>query len=275
MSGPGRVWRPSKGRGQNFLVDQNLARKLVAALEAGPGDTVLEIGPGKGALTEPLLATGCKVVAVEVEGALAEALEARGLERLEVVHADVLAADLFELAARVGPGVKVLSNVPYSITGPLLTRVLSGALDVSRLVVGVQKEVADRMVATPGGRDFGTLSVWVRAFGEAKRLFKIPPSAYRPRPRVQSAAVRVDRVEGRAPLVRGGLLERVVRAGFGQRRKALRNSLRGGLALAAGVAEEALEAAGVDPMARAETVDVEGWRRLAEALGPHLDSAAE
>ena len=263
-------FRPTKERGQNFLVDKGIARRFVSVLAPGPGDVVLEVGPGKGALTDPLLATGCRVVAVEIETPLAEGLAARDEPRLEVVHADFLRLDAAELTARLTPEdggqVLALSNVPYSITGPVLGRLLSGELPVARVMVGVQREVADRLLAPPGSKQDGRLSLLGGAWGTWKRAFKIAPGAYRPRPKVVSTALVGVRDPEREPVRRGGPLDRVVRAAFSQRRKMLRNTLAGGLGLEKAGAEALLAAAGLEPTLRAESVDLAGFRRLAAAL---------
>lgn len=263
-------FRPSKDRGQNFLVDKGIARRFVTTLAPGPEDVVLEVGPGKGALTDPLLATGCRVVAVEIEAPLAEELAAREADRLEVLHADFLRLDMVELATKLVPEdggrLLALSNVPYAVTGPVMGRLLNGELPISRVVVGVQREVADRLVAPPGGKEYGRLSLLGAAWGRWKRAFKISPQAYRPRPKVVSAALLGERDPDREPIRRGSPLDRVVRAAFAQRRKMLRNTLAGGLGLEKPAAEALLAAAGLDPALRAEAVDLAGFRRLAEAL---------
>lgn len=273
---PPSEFRPTKERGQNFLVDRGIARRFVEVLGPRPEDVVLEVGPGKGALTEPLLATGCRVVAVEIETPLAAELAGRGEPRLEVIHDDFLRLDLAALSARLVPEdggrVLALSNVPYSVTGPVLGKFCQGELPIARLVVGVQLEVAERLVAGPGTKQYGRLSLLAAAWGAWKRAFKISAGAYRPRPKVVSAALVGERDPAREPVVRGGPLDRVVRAAFSQRRKTLRNTLGGGLGLGKEGAEALLEAAGLDPGLRAEAVDLEGFRRLAAAL-PHAGDA--
>jgi 16S rRNA (adenine1518-N6/adenine1519-N6)-dimethyltransferase len=263
-------FRPSKDRGQNFLVDRGVARRFVEVLGPGPEDVVLEVGPGKGALTEPLLATGCRVVAVEIEAPLADELAGRGEARLEVLKADFLRVPMEDLLPHLEPEaggrVLALSNVPYSVTGPVMGRLASGELPLERLVVGVQREVADRLVAGPGSKQYGRLSLLAAAWGRWRRAFKIGAGAYRPRPKVLSAALVGERDPDREPIRRGSPLDRVVRAAFAQRRKTLRNTLSGGLGLEKSGAEALLAAAGVDPGLRAEAVDLEGFRRLAEAL---------
>ncbi len=259
---------PGKSRGQNFLVDPNLARKLVAALGASPGDRVLEIGPGKGALTGLLLEAGARVDAVEIQDELAHALSAWGRPGLTVHHADFLQFAPDSLGLASGETLDVLSNVPYSISGPLLARLLGGAWPGRTLVLGLQREVAERLAAPPGGKDFGSLTVMARAFGRVEKLFKIPGSSYRPRPRVESMAIRIRR-DPTSPWVElGSWLERVVRAGFSMRRKTVRNSLSGGLGQDPREVEARLMAAGIDPGVRAETLDVPAWRKVAEVLDP-------
>ncbi len=262
-------WRPTKDKGQNFLVDGNLARKFVTTLDPQSDDVVLEIGPGKGALTEPLLATGCRVVAVEIEAGLVEELEAHEWERLEVIQADFLKLRLEELKEQIGPvpgRLLALSNVPYSITGPVLARLFSGVLPVERFVVGLQLEVADRLVAPEGSRTYGRLSVVGAAWGKLKRSFKLPPQAYRPRPKVMSAAVLGIRDAEKAPCYPGSDLDRTLRASFGQRRKTLGNAIASGLHVDKAQVQESLARVDINASLRAEAISLEGYRRMAEAL---------
>lgn len=262
MRGP---FRPSKSRGQNFLVDPNISRKLIDLLDPGPGDTVLEVGPGKGALTEVLVERGLPVIAVEVQAELAAELRERDLPGVRVVEADFLAISPAELAL---PGrCLALSNVPYSITGGVLTRFLSGELPVDRVVVGVQREVAERLLADPGSKTYGSLSLLGRAYGPARKGFKIPASCYRPRPRVESMAVRLDRDPGSEPMAAGGPLEKMARAAFATRRKTLLNSLSGSLGRGREEVRQGLEKAGVDPGRRAESLTIEELRKVVVHLG--------
>lgn len=266
-----RGFRPSKERGQNFLVDKNLARKFVTSLAPSEGDLVLEIGPGAGALTRPLLDAGCRVVAVELQRELAEELEAWSEPRLRVLRADFLDLPPEELSWEGEVPRLALSNVPYSVTGLVLPRLLQGGFPLERFVVGLQREVADRLVASPGTRDYSSLTVLAQAYGTLKRAFKIPPQAYRPRPKVQSAAVLAVRDPQRELIPARSQLERVVRGAFGHRRKTLGNSLAARLGVAKTELEAVLRDGGVDPGRRAETFSLQEFRDLERVLGPILE----
>jgi 16S rRNA (adenine1518-N6/adenine1519-N6)-dimethyltransferase len=282
---------PKKSLGQNFLHDEGLLARIVAAAAIGPEDEVLEIGPGLGALTKQLAAAARRVVAVELDNRLLPVLESElaGAENVEIVHADILELDPVDWFA--GP-YKVVANVPYYITGAILRHLLSGRPKPSTLVLTVQREVADRLVARPP--EMSLLSVSVGYYGRARLVGTVKAGAFWPRPEVDSAIVRID-VDARSPGPDGGRQTtdrsqpeapslavasgvgtssspseeqffRVVRAGFSEKRKQLKNNLR-----QVGVGDEAiaaaLEAAGIDGRRRAETLTVEEWGRLAERLG--------
>jgi 16S rRNA (adenine1518-N6/adenine1519-N6)-dimethyltransferase len=264
-----RPLRPLKSLGQHFLVDPGIARRIVARAEVAPGDSVLEVGPGRGILTQALLAAGAKVVAVELDRGLFEALAERfsGEPRLTLHHGDALR---FDPAGMQSP-FKVVANLPYQVTTPLLFHLL--AAWPAALVVMVQREVAERMAAAPGTREYGVLTLGIAARASVERCFAVPPGAFRPRPRVHSAVVRV--VPRPDPPLPAGEVDRfmaVVRAALGKRRKTLRNAL-GALGLAEARVKDALLAAGIDPAARGETLDLEAFLRLYRAL--ERDPAAE
>lgn len=257
--------RSSVGRrralGQNFLVDPGVARRTVEAARVGPDDRVLEIGPGRGVLTRPLLEAGASVFAVEIDEALVAALTREPRERLVVERADFLRFDLERLPA--GPMI-VVANLPYSTGTAIVERILAAPERFPRVVVMLQREVAHRLAAEPGTRSYGSLSVLTALWAEARVEFDVPPSAFRPRPKVDSAVVRLDvAAEPRASVDDPAHFRRVVRAAFAQRRKMLRNTLR---AAYGDVAETVLERAGIDARRRAETVSLEEFAVLAREL---------
>jgi 16S rRNA (adenine1518-N6/adenine1519-N6)-dimethyltransferase len=250
--------------GQHFLLDLNVTRKI--ARLAGPleGRAVLEAGPGPGGLTRALLEAGARVVAIEKDARfrplLAEAEAVVG-GALQVVAGDALRADDAALLTAHAPGapVRIVSNLPYNVGAPLLTKWLTGPLRPEVLVLMFQKEVAQRIAAAPGSGAYGRLSVLVQALCAAEIVMDLPARAFTPPPKVDSAVVRLTPLPDRPPDARIAALERVTAAAFGQRRKMLRSSLRalGGERLCA--------AAGVDPQARAEDVDIRGFLALTRA----------
>lgn len=255
-----------KRLGQHFLFDLNLTRKI--ARLAGPLDQalVIEVGPGPGGLTRALLEEGAaKVVAIEKDrrfAPLLAELQAAAPGRLTIVEADALGVDQAALAASHGPGleVKVVSNLPYNVGTALLVRWLIGPFIPGAMTLMFQKEVAERIVASPGTGAYGRLSVLAQALAETRLPMVLPARAFTPPPKVDSAVVCLRARADAPPPPLVAALERVTAAGFGQRRKMLRSSLRalGGEALCA--------AAQVNFNARAETIDVPGFLRLAAAL---------
>lgn len=256
-----------KSLGQNFLLDLNLTAKIARAAGDLSAADVLEVGPGPGGLTRGLLAAGARrVVAVEKDAralpALAE-IAAAYPGRLEVIEADALALDA---AALLNPPVRVVSNLPYNIGTELLIRWMTPPAWPpfwQSLTLMFQKEVAERIVARPGSKVYGRLALMVQWRAEARIVLQLPPEAFTPPPKVSSAVVRIDALPGPRFPADPAVLERVVAAAFGQRRKMLRASLRG---LAPDI-EDRLRAAGVAPTARAEEIPLEGFCALARTLG--------
>ncbi|WP_291321950.1 16S rRNA (adenine(1518)-N(6)/adenine(1519)-N(6))-dimethyltransferase RsmA [Desulfonatronospira sp.] len=179
--------RPKKSLGQNFLVDLNVARKIVDRLEPGPADQVVEIGPGKGVLTRLLAGKAGSILALEKDRKLAFDLEK--YPGVQVINMDALQVDWSRLDRM--PGVKIIGNLPYNIAQVLLWDLAAGCRGFSRAVVMVQKEAAQRIAAAPGGRQYGALSVWIQSFTVPRVLFKVPPGVFRPRPRVESAVIEL------------------------------------------------------------------------------------
>jgi 16S rRNA (adenine1518-N6/adenine1519-N6)-dimethyltransferase len=255
--------RPSRALGQNFLVDANTARRIVDLAEVEPGARVLEVGPGLGSLTLALAARDVHVHALELDRHLLPVLESvladAGASDVEVVHGDALTYDYaHELAG--GPWT-CISNLPYNVATPVVLRILEEAPNVQRLLVMVQREVGARLAAGPGSRVYGASSVRVRYHATARVVGAVPPTVFHPRPNVESSLVMIERRASPAvDLDDPEAMFRLVRAGFGQRRKMLRRSLR---AVLDDGADGILERAGIDPRARAESLDVEDWAALA------------
>jgi len=255
--------------GQHFLIDPRALDGIVHALAPAPGETVIEVGPGAGFLTERLLETGARVVAVEVDPVMAGMLARHtgAPATLRIVNADILETDLGRLLADSGAkSCKVAGNLPYQITSPVLFKFLAERDLVGRMVFTVQREVGVRMASGPGSKDYGALSVAVAYASRCENLFGIAPSAFVPPPQVRSVVVRLSPLPRRLTAGREAALFRIVRAAFGQRRKMLVNSV----AEAAGgkeAAAAALAAAGVDGARRGETLTLDEFERLAEKLG--------
>jgi 16S rRNA (adenine1518-N6/adenine1519-N6)-dimethyltransferase len=260
--------QPRKGLGQNFLVDRRALERIVAAADLAPHDTVLEVGPGVGQLTRLLSEAAGRVVAVELDRQMVAVLRQELADRpnVQIVEADILEVDPGALAA--GRPYKVVANLPYYITSAALRHLLEAQPPPSLLVVTVQQEVAERITAAPG--EMSLLAVSVQFYGRPRRVARIPAGAFYPPPKVDSAALRIDVYPPEERPVQVDDVEgffRVVRAGFGQRRKQLRNSLTAGLRLDSEQVEAALERAGIDSRRRAETLSLAEWAALARELG--------
>lgn len=260
--------RPSRRLGQNFLSDPRVAERI-ASLVSDPGETVVEIGPGLGALTTLLAPSGRPLVAVEVDFRLAEALEGtlREFPAARVVRGDILEQRLDELVPGSTPAT-VVGNLPYSITTPAIEWILAQGPRVRRALLMVQREYAERLAAEPGGKEFGSLTVFVSLHAEVETLFRASPGAFHPRPDVDSVVVELrprpwpGSTEGERRLV-----ERLGRAGMGTRRKTIANSLARAMEMEGSHVRVLLERAGVDADRRAETLSVEEWVRLARVWG--------
>lgn len=262
-------WRPSKALGQNFLVDRDAVHRIVEVADVSSDDTILEIGPGKGVLTAALADKARSVIAIEFDRHLAENLikDFRGVDNVRIIQADALHYPFEDLAAPLKPvnPMKVVANLPYSVSTPILFRLIESRSRFSLMVLMFQREVAERIIAPPGGKDYGVLSVMAQLFTKPEVAFMLPPEAFRPRPKIDSAVVSFEIPERpRVAVADEALFGRVVRAAFSQRRKTLRNSLR---ALCGGATEKVLESAGIDPMRRAETLSLDEFARLAETAG--------
>ncbi len=255
--------------GQNYLCDVGLAQRLVGLAGVEPGDTVLEIGTGLGILTRALAERAARVVTLEVDAGLVRALRAESLlpSNVELLHADALAADLLGLAAAAGARVRLVANLPYSISGPLLRKLLDLHESLVDWSVMLQAEVGARLVAEPNTKDYGSLTVLHRLLVEVKREMKLSGGCFFPPPKVDSVFLRM-RPLAQPALALGELpeLERFVRAAFGQRRKTLANALRGA-GLDTRALGQQLDALGLDPRARAESLAPAELLALSRALG--------
>jgi 16S rRNA (adenine1518-N6/adenine1519-N6)-dimethyltransferase len=255
--------RPKKRYGQHFLHERGVIERIVAAIAPRPGDRIVEIGPGEGALTLPLLRAAGRMTAIELDPELIEPLRARaaGIGELDIIHADVLKVDLTALAG--GGRMRLAGNLPYYVSSPILFHCLAHADAIADMHFMLQKEVVERMAANPGSRTYGRLSVMLQLACRVEPLLRVAPGAFRPPPGVDSAVVRLMPLP---PALRpdSGLahaIDAVVRAAFGQRRKTLANALRGLLDA------DAIRAAGIDPRARAESVPPPGFVALARHAG--------
>ena len=252
---------PQKGLGQNFLVAEGVLTKIVAAAEIAPGDAVLEVGPGLGTLTQALADAGARVVAVELDRGLIPLLEDRvgHLAQVEILHGDILQLDVGQLmAARQGVPYLVVANLPYTITSAALRHLLESDSPPRRLVVMVQKEVAQRIVAGPG--EMSLLALSVQFYGQPGIVAHVPAGSFVPRPKVDSAILRLDLlVEPRLPPQETRRFFALARAGFAQRRKQLKNTLASTLRLESRRVEEILQGCGIDPRRRAQSLSVEEW----------------
>lgn len=256
----------SKRLGQNFLIHGGTVEAIVETADICTGDRVLEIGPGIGTLTQGLAEAGASVTAVELDkklpAVLAETLS--GYDRVRIVGGDILKTDIPALMGE--EPFKVVANLPYYITTPILLTLLERRLPITRIVTMVQREVAERMIALPGGRDYGALSVAVQYYTEPRLAIEVSPRCFLPPPAVESAVM--DCVVRKTPPV---AVEdekhffRVVRAAFGQRRKTIGNALKS-LGLPRDILQGALSKAGIDPLRRGETLSLSEFAALAGAL---------
>ena len=261
--------RPHRGLSQNFLTDAEALDAIVAAADVGPGDRVVEVGPGLGVLTRRLLAAGCEVTAIELDTHLVGFLrrELADAERLTLLEGDALDVDPADLFP--GQPYLLVANIPYHITSPLLHRFLGGAHPPRRAVLLVQDEVAERVAAAAGGMSY--LSVFVQDLAEARIVVRVPAAAFEPEPDVDSAVLRLDlRPRPVVPEPDRETFHRIVQAAFRQRRKQIHNSLVRELALERTTVAEALGRCAVAPDRRPQTLTVAEWRCLTDALGPVL-----
>ncbi|EFM65238.1 dimethyladenosine transferase [Peptostreptococcus stomatis DSM 17678] len=265
----------TKSLGQNFLIDDNIVDKIVAGAGIGPGDKIIEVGPGIGTLTREMASRAEALMAVEIDKNLIPILaDTLGdYDNVKIVNEDIIKADIRGLIdENLGGGpVKLVANLPYYITTPIIMRFLEENINVTDIVVMVQKEVAERMNAQPGGKDFGALSVAVQYYCDTEIVAKVPRHLFVPQPNVDSIVIALRvRPERKYKVDDEDLYFKVVKAAFGQRRKTLLNSISSMGNLAKDQVKEALEEAGIDPKRRGETLSLDEFAILSNVIGNKL-----
>ena len=268
-----------KSLGQNFLIDPNILRNIVSHANLTENSGAIEVGPGIGALTEHLARAAKKVVSFEIDQRLLPVLEdtLSPYDNVKIVHSDILKADVPAVIAEEMPGIEdimVVANLPYYVTTPILMKLLNDRLPIRGFVVMMQKEVADRITAKPGTKAYGSLSIAIQYYCTAEVAMVVPKTVFMPQPNVDSAVIRLIRHE-KPPVevINEDFLFEVSRASFAQRRKTILNNLQNGLPSGKQKKDEiirALEQVGVDPTRRGETLSIEEFGRLADALHPHF-----
>ena len=268
----------SKSLGQNFLTDKNIIDKIIEKSFIGKNDLVIEIGPGIGVLTAAAAEEAGKVIAIEIDRNLIPILgETLGeYDNIEVINRDVLKTDLKELLeqnkeinGQKVEGVKILGNLPYYITTPIIMKILEDGVPADSITIMLQKEVADRIKATPGTKAYGALSVAVQYYCTVSHVVNAPKEIFIPQPKVDSTVIRLDlRKEPPVLLYSEEAFFSVVKAGFGQRRKTLLNSLTGIYGLTKDEIAEIMLRTGIDPVRRAETLSLEEFAALANTIRP-------
>lgn len=257
--------------GQHFLFDKDILNRTADTAGLSAGDFVLEVGPGLGTLTECLAARAAKVVAVELDAAFAERFGARtaGFGNVALVSGDILKIDIEELWRKQldGRPFKIVANLPYYITTPIIMRFLESGLPVQSLTVMVQKEVADRLVSPPGSREYGAISVAVQYRTVARKSFNVPAGAFTPPPRVESAVLQLDvREKPAVDVADESMFRKVVKGCFSSRRKTLKNNISSTFGVGGEEAARILEACGISPGERAERLGLNEFAKLANKL---------
>ena len=264
-------FRFSKSLGQNFLTDKNIIDQILEGSGITGDDLVIEIGPGIGVITREAAQLAHKVIAIEIDTNLIPILNwtLGDMENVEIVNQDVLKTQLNDLIAKESfPGVvRVVGNLPYYITTPIIMKLLEDQVPAASITVMMQKEVADRLTAKPGTKDFGAISLMVEYFAEAKEIVKVPRTVFVPQPKVDSTVLRLDiRDEKPVKVEDEEFLFKVIKAGFGQRRKTLSNALSVLKGYDKATILRCLEEAGIDPVRRGETLSLEEYARLSDVL---------
>jgi len=265
----------SKSLGQNFITDKSVIERIVEGSDVGEDDLVIEIGPGIGVLTAEAAESAAKVVAIEIDKKLipilAETLA--DYDNIRVINQDILKTDINEIireereAGSFTGGVKIMGNLPYYITTPIIMGILEKGVEADSITIMMQKEVADRIKAAPGGKIYGAISVAVQYYCEVEQVASVPKEVFVPRPKVDSAVLKLSiRKERPVDLIDEKSFFACIKAGFGQRRKTLLNSLTGVNGLPKEDIKEILEAAGVDPARRAETLDINEFAAIANGV---------
>ncbi|MBR3706722.1 MAG: 16S rRNA (adenine(1518)-N(6)/adenine(1519)-N(6))-dimethyltransferase RsmA [Firmicutes bacterium] len=268
----------SKSLGQNFLVDKNIVDHIVDGAGIGPDDLAIEIGPGMGVITSEAAQRAAKVVAVEIDKTLIPILKETLAEHdnVDVINQDILKTDVNEIIETYGEGrtaknIKIIGNLPYYITTPIIMKILEDGVPASSITIMMQREVAERINAKPGTKDYGALSVAVQYYCDTQIVANVPKEAFMPQPKVGSTVLRLDIREDRlVELKDKDVFFQVVKAGFGQRRKTLSNSLMGVSGITKEIVKDALEAAGIEPGRRAETLDLYEFAKLSNEVFDRL-----
>lgn len=262
-----------KKYGQNFLIDTHVLDKIIAAAGITKEDFVLEIGPGIGTMTQYLCESAREVTAVEIDKALIPVLEdtLSAYDNVEVLNQDILKVDINRIAQEKNGGrpIKVVANLPYYITTPIIMGLFEGQVPIDSITVMVQKEVADRMQVGPGTKDYGALSLAVQYYAKPEIVANVPPNCFMPRPKVGSAVIRLTRHKEPPIQVKDEkLMFQIIRASFNQRRKTLANGLNnaGGFHLSKEAIIKAIEELGVSPSIRGEALTLEQFARLSDIL---------
>ncbi|MSU00573.1 16S rRNA (adenine(1518)-N(6)/adenine(1519)-N(6))-dimethyltransferase RsmA [Tissierella pigra] len=262
----------SKSLGQNFLMDGNIVRKIADAGEITPDDYVIEIGPGIGTLTEELALRAKKVVAIEIDNTLLPILDETigKYKNVEIVHEDVLKVDMEKLINEKlnGGPVKVVANLPYYVTTPIIGKLIEDNLNLDAIIVMVQKEVAERMESGPGGKEYGSLSIFVNFYSKPKIIVKVPKTVFMPQPKIDSAVIKLD-IKKELPDVDKEKFFKVVKASFSKRRKTLVNALSTyGFDIAKEDIKNTLKTLNIDENIRAESLSVEDFIKISKTLPP-------
>ena len=280
MTQPAHAHRPRRRFGQHFLTDGLIADRIVAAADVGPEDAVLEIGPGRGILTGRLIERARAVIAVEIDRDLAPRLRERfgAGHGFRLVEDDILAVDLPALLPPWADRFRLVANIPYNITNPIVARLIKHRAIIRDAVLMVQKEVADRLVSPPGSKTYGLTTINLDLHADTERLFTVHPGSFTPPPAVQSAVIRIEFLEApRYPLPDEGLFRELTGFAFRQRRKMVRNTLVPALAARGISADDAaalLADCGIDPTMRPETISPAGFADLVARVSALLDAAS-
>ncbi|NBG89070.1 16S rRNA (adenine(1518)-N(6)/adenine(1519)-N(6))-dimethyltransferase RsmA [Isachenkonia alkalipeptolytica] len=263
--------RMRKSLGQNFLIDGNIIENIIEGAGVTEVDTVLEIGPGIGSMTEVLSEKAKKVIAVEIDQNLIPILEKTLAHRdnIEIIHQDILKLDLEDLKQKKGleEGFKVVANLPYYVTTPIIMALLEGDAPIRSITVMIQKEVADRILSAKDVKAYGALTVACNLYADVREVLTVPPSVFLPRPKVASKVITLTPKVNNLTVQERKLLFAIVKDAFGKRRKTLLNSLSSGnLGYSKDRVREALEAAEIDPKKRAENLGIEDFKRIMTAF---------
>ena len=265
-------FRLSKSLGQNFLTDKNIIDEIIESAQIGPEDLVMEIGPGMGVITMEAAEKAKKVIAVEIDKNLIPILKEtlKDYDNVEIINKDILKTDvngLIDGCKEKFAGVKILGNLPYYITTPIIMKLLEDGVKADSITIMMQKEVADRIKALPETKAYGALSVAVQYYCTAEAVVNVPKEVFMPQPKVDSTVLRLCiRKEKPVILEDRDMFFRCVEAGFGQRRKTLLNSLMGIDNITKDIVRDALEKAGIDPSRRAETLNLEEFAKLSNEV---------